>query len=161
MDILILVILLTMLVSVGLTALVRERDRTAAYNSEYVNDKNVKASLITQDVFGENSGEYTLGEVMLTFQIQSFYMQQPKKLSVSYVDDTGKTIMMEPMEVTTMFTSDRDVYCDWIDRFIANYMLEGRDTTENRENLRFTLELDTGDSLVDEDDDFYVFREVQ
>lgn len=161
LDLLILIILITMLFSVGVTSLIRERDRTEAYSSTYVSDKNVKIATITQDVFGESAGMYTLDEVMLAFQIQSFYMQQPKKVSLSYVNSSGKTVMMEPMDVTTTFVADRGVYCSWVNSFITNYLLAGRDTPANREALRFTLELDTGDSLVDENDDFYVFREVQ
>ena len=59
------------------------------------------------------------------------------------------------------FVFDLNAWCCWVNSFITNYLLAGRDTPANREALRFTLELDTGDSLVDENDDFYVFREVQ
>jgi hypothetical protein len=68
---------------------------------------------------------------------------------------------MEPVEVTVTFDAERDIYCDWVDDFISNYMLQGKDTKANRDKLRFTLELDTGDSLEDSSDDFYVFRRVQ
>lgn len=168
LDLLILIFLVAAILSVGLSALVRERDRTTAYSSQYVSDKNTKQNLISQDVFSESTyGEYTLDEVYLSLQIQNYYMQKPKRLAVSYISKgneglaAGTEVVLGPLDVTTLHESDRDVYCEFLNRFIDNYMLKGESTFENREKLRFTLELDNGDDLTTEDDDFYVFRKVE
>lgn len=168
LDIVILIFLIAAILSVGLSALVKERDRTTAYMSQYVNDKNTKQNLITQDVFSESTyGEYTLDEVYLSLQIQNYYMQKPKRLAVSYVSTgqdglaSGTEVVLGPLDVTTLHESDRDVYCEFLTGFVDNYMLKGQSTADNRDNLRFTLELDNGDDLTTEEDDFYVFRKVE
>lgn len=161
LDVVIIIFLIAILLSVGLTPLVKERNRTEAYASSYVNDKNVKQAKITQDVFGENIDEYTLEDIFLTFQIQDYYMQQPKLLSVSYVNDAGKEVFMNPVSITSIYSGQRDIYCQWLDSFVTDYMLQENGIEDDKTKLRFKLELDTGESLSDTEDDFFVFKLIQ
>lgn len=161
-DVLILVLTLAVLLSVGLGALAKERDRTQSYKSEYIEDKNLKEAKITQDVFGDVMGEYTFDDVLLSFQIQNFYMQQPKKLAVSLIAksnahgvEQGKEVIFGPVEVTALFEGERDIYVSWLKTFLTNY------AGGKIEDLKFTLELDNGIDLKDTSDDFYVFKVVQ
>lgn len=162
LDVLVLVLALAILLSVGLGALARERDRTQSYKSEYIQDKNLKQAKITQDVFGDVMGEYSLDDVLLAFQIQNYYMQQPKKMGISLIAtsnahgvEVGKEVIFGPIEVTALFEGDRDIYISWVKKFLTTYV------GGNINNLKFTLELDNGIDLMDTEDDFYVFKVVQ
>lgn len=168
LDIVILIVLIAAILSVGLTAVLRERDRTTAYTSEYVNDKNTRRSLITQDVFGDEDGYYRIDDIYLTLQIQNYYMPQPKKIAVSYISKgndgvaSGTEVVLGPLDVTSLHEDERDVYCEFLNNFIDNYLLKGTTNKEkDLEALRFELDLDLGEDLKSSDDDFYVFRKVE
>lgn len=155
-DALILLILVTAFLSIGANAVIKERDRTVEYNTQYVDDKNTKTADVDANVlYGLGEGTYTFSEVVLAFQIQSQYMPQPRKLSIGYVTKAGKEIYMEPVDILANFDAYKDIYTGRAEKFANRIKAE---YGEDLNDMLFTLDIDRGAKLEDSTDDFYVFK---
>lgn len=146
----------------------KEQDRLqqARYSVE---DKNVQLNTTVYNDPNISGKDYNAWEVLLTTQIQSYYMANPKTLSVMG-EIGGKESYLKPIDVTATFNADRDVFVEQfrdqmsrVGGLTQTVAVQGEDgSTETLQAVaRYTLKLNQGYSLSSEDDNFYYFRKVE
>lgn len=167
MDIFVTLILCLVLFPLSLGFM--KKQEALAVSSNSVSDKNVRL-VLDRDTDSEISGkDYNAWEVLLATQIQSYYMAEPKTLSVMGEKDGTEEYLL-PIDVTATFNEDRDVFVEQfrdhmsrVGGLKSSVTLQGETgESESKEvTARYQLKLNQGKKLDTTSDDFYYFRKVE
>lgn len=168
LDVFIMVILCLVVVPIGYRVVVRQQ---TMYRLEkaVVEDKNVRSRERITDNISSAGGEYDTWELLLSTQIQDYYMPQPKALSVMGLDN-GKESYLLPLDISATFEAERDIYVDQfqnqlrrIDGLTREVTITKEDGTTATETLPrlFTLEFSPGANINSTNDDYFYFKKLE
>lgn len=171
LDVLLMLLLLTIFLPISFRATTLTKQLYVQQAEDDLRDKNVRDRSITTDSVEISGGEFTAWEVLLTSQIQNYYMPQPKTMSVGETSDVelGNQWVLEPVLIDSTVEAERDRYLQIFSSMINRIDFEQdveviqEDGTVRTEPAvsRYTLEYHGGKTPLADTDDFYYFGRVR